>query len=38
MDGLVNVSSANPANPQMRHHVRLVGQWITKACFRHLIN
>jgi len=27
VDLLVNLSSANPANPQMRHPVRLVGQW-----------
>lgn len=27
VDGLVNVSSDNPKNPQMRHNVRLVGQW-----------
>lgn len=27
VDVLVNLSSANPANPQMQHSVRLVGQW-----------
>ena len=27
VDCLVNVSSDNPKNPQMRHTVRLVGQW-----------
>ena len=27
VDLLVNLSSANPANPQMRNNVRLVGQW-----------
>lgn len=36
VDLLVNLSSANPANPQMRHNVRLVGQWITKDQRWHL--
>jgi len=36
IDCLVNLSSANPANPQMRHPVRLVGQWITKDKSWHL--
>lgn len=36
VDCLVNVTSANPANPQMRHNVRLVGQWITKDQEWHL--
>ena len=36
IDGLVNVSSANPANPQMCHNVRLVGQWIAKDQCWHL--
>lgn len=36
LDCLVNVSSANPANPRMRHNVRLVGQWISKDQAWHL--
>ena len=36
IDCLVNVSSDNTANPRMRHHVRLVGQWITKDKDWHL--
>ncbi len=36
LDCLVNLSSANPSNPQMRHTVRLVGQWITKDKEWHL--
>jgi putative transposase len=36
VDCLVNVTSANPANPHMRHNVRLVGQWITKDQEWHL--
>ncbi len=36
IDCRVNLSSANPANPQMRHHVRLVGQWITQDQCWHL--
>jgi len=36
VDCLVNVTSANPANPQMRHNVRMVGQWITKDQAWHL--
>lgn len=36
IDCLVNLSSANPANPQMRHNVRLVGQWIPKDKGWHL--
>ncbi len=36
IDCLVNVSSANPANPQMCHNVRLVGQWIAKDQGWHL--
>jgi hypothetical protein len=36
IDCLVNLSSANPANPQMHHHVRLVGQWIVKDKRWHL--
>lgn len=36
IDLLVNLSSANPHNPQMRHPVRLVGQWITKDQQWHL--
>jgi len=36
IDCLVNLSSANLANPQMRHNVRLVGQWIAKDQDWHL--
>jgi len=36
VDLLVNLSSANLANPQMRHDVRLVGQWIAKDQRWHL--
>ncbi len=36
VDCLVNVSSANPANPRMQHNVRLVGQWIRKDQTWHL--
>ncbi|MBI4672299.1 MAG: IS4 family transposase [Chloroflexi bacterium] len=36
VDLLVNLSSANPSNPQMRHAVRLVGQWIAKDRRWHL--
>lgn len=36
VDLLVNLSSAQPQNPQMRHTVRLVGQWITKDQEWHL--
>ena len=36
VDCLVNLTSANPANPQMRHNVRMVGQWITKDQEWHL--
>jgi hypothetical protein len=36
VDCLVNVSSANPVNPHMRHTVRLVGQWIAKDKCWHL--
>jgi hypothetical protein len=36
LDCLVNVSSDNPKNPQMRHPVRLVGQWNRGAKRWHL--
>jgi putative transposase len=36
LDCLVNLSSANPQNPQMRHDVRLVGQWNRGAKRWHL--
>jgi hypothetical protein len=36
VDLLVNLSSANPANPQMHHNLRLVGQWITRDKSWHL--
>jgi hypothetical protein len=36
LDCLVNVSSDNPKNPQMRHNVRLVGQWNRGAKRWHL--
>lgn len=36
VDLLVNLSSANPANPQMRHDLRLVGQWNRGAKRWHL--
>jgi putative transposase len=36
VDCLVNVTSANPANPQMCHNVRMVGQWITQDQAWHL--
>jgi hypothetical protein len=36
LDCLVNVSSDNPANPQMQHNVRLVGQRIPKDKCWHL--
>ena len=36
LDCLVNLSSANRSNPQMRHPVRLVGQWITQDQEWHL--
>jgi len=36
VDLLVNLSSAQPQNPQMRHNVRLVGQWIAKDQEWHL--
>jgi len=36
VDLLVNLSSAQPQNPQMRHNVRLVGQWIPKDQEWHL--
>jgi hypothetical protein len=36
IDLLVNLSSDNPHNPQMRHPVRLVGQWISKDQRWHL--
>lgn len=36
IDCLVHLSSANPAQPQMRHDVRLVGQWIAKDQKWHL--
>jgi hypothetical protein len=36
IDLLVSLSSANPANPQIRHNLRLVGQWITKDQRWHL--
>ena len=36
VDLLVNLSSAQPQNPQMRHSLRLVGQWITKDQEWHL--
>jgi putative transposase len=36
VDCLVNVSSDNPKNPQMRHTVRLVGQWNRGAKRWHL--
>jgi hypothetical protein len=36
VDLLVNLSSAQPQNPQMRHNVRLVGQWIRKDQQWHL--
>jgi putative transposase len=36
VDLLVQLSSDNPKNPQMRQRVRLVGQWITKDQAWHL--
>lgn len=36
LDCWVNVSSDNPKNPQMRHNVRLVGQWNRGAKRWHL--
>ncbi|HLF25693.1 MAG TPA: transposase [Anaerolineae bacterium] len=36
LDCLVNVNSANLANPQMHHNVRLVGQWVMKDKGWHL--
>jgi len=36
VDCLVHLSSANPKNPQMRHDVRLVGQWNRGAKCWHL--
>ncbi len=36
LDLLVNLSSDNPHNPQMRHAVRLVGEWIPKDQQWHL--
>jgi len=36
IDLLVNLSSANPANPRMVHDVRLVGQWVSENQAWHL--